>query len=187
MRTKTGAPESAGFNSSEFQTWLERLRLDVMSLFSSPAITGLLDISSSGAGQIKFPATQNASSNANTLDDYEEGTWTPTDGSGASLSFTTVSANYIKIGGTYWASFGLTFPATASGAGVQINGLPFTTGSTSDKTQGFIGYTDSTSAIRAITAVSGTNVQIFTGAGASTTNVQMTTNILRCQMGLQVF
>ena len=32
---------------------------------------------SSGTG-IAFPATQNASSDANTLDDYEEGTWTPT-------------------------------------------------------------------------------------------------------------
>ena len=26
---------------------------------------------------IIFPATQNASSDVNTLDDYEEGTWTP--------------------------------------------------------------------------------------------------------------
>ena len=34
-------------------------------------------IPSSGTG-ITFPATQSASSNANTLDDYEEGTWTPT-------------------------------------------------------------------------------------------------------------
>jgi hypothetical protein len=33
--------------------------------------------STSGAG-ITFPATQSASSDANTLDDYEEGTWTPT-------------------------------------------------------------------------------------------------------------
>jgi len=32
---------------------------------------------SSGTG-ITFPATQSASSNANTLDDYEQGTWTPT-------------------------------------------------------------------------------------------------------------
>jgi hypothetical protein len=33
--------------------------------------------STSGAG-ITFPATQSASSNVNTLDDYEEGSWTPT-------------------------------------------------------------------------------------------------------------
>ena len=33
--------------------------------------------SATGTG-IAFPATQSASSDANTLDDYEEGTWTPT-------------------------------------------------------------------------------------------------------------
>ena len=32
--------------------------------------------SASGAG-ISFPATQSTSTDANTLDDYEEGTWTP--------------------------------------------------------------------------------------------------------------
>ena len=32
--------------------------------------------STSGAG-ITFPATQSASTDANTLDDYEEGSWTP--------------------------------------------------------------------------------------------------------------
>jgi len=35
-----------------------------------------------GSG-VAFPATQSASANANTLDDYEEGTWTPADTSGA--------------------------------------------------------------------------------------------------------
>lgn len=45
------------------------------------ALSGQLDLGSTG--QIVFPATQNASSNANTLDDYEEGTWTPTVGSSA--------------------------------------------------------------------------------------------------------
>jgi hypothetical protein len=33
--------------------------------------------SASGTG-ITFPATASASTDANTLDDYEEGTWTPT-------------------------------------------------------------------------------------------------------------
>lgn len=49
-------------------------------------------------GQIQFPATQNPSSNANTLDDYEEGTFTP------SLSFATpgdLAITYGSRGGTY--------------------------------------------------------------------------------------
>lgn len=40
--------------------------------------TGLIDASGAAAGQVKFPATQNASSNANTLDDYVEGSYTAT-------------------------------------------------------------------------------------------------------------
>lgn len=55
-------------------------------------------------GGIKFPATQNPSSDANTLDDYEEGTWTPTcyDQSGSLLTAGThyfvQSARYVKVG-----------------------------------------------------------------------------------------
>ena len=44
--------------------------------------------STSGSG-ITFPATASASSNANTLDDYEEGTWTPTLGGTATYNFQT--------------------------------------------------------------------------------------------------
>jgi hypothetical protein len=50
--------------------------------------------STSGAG-ITFPATQSASSNANTLDDYEEGTFTATIGYDGG-SFTASSAQYTK-------------------------------------------------------------------------------------------
>ena len=87
--------------------------------------TGLLDISAATAGQIRFPATQNASSNANTLDDYEEGTWTPTDLSGAGLSLSVSFAHYAKVGRVVTACFYITFPATGSGAAANIS-LPFT-------------------------------------------------------------
>jgi len=36
------------------------------------AVVGLTDLSNAASGQIKFPATQNASADANTLDDYDE-------------------------------------------------------------------------------------------------------------------
>ena len=80
--------------------------------------------SASGSG-ISFPASQSASSNANTLDDYEEGTWTPTDGSGAGLSFTGVEATYTKIGRFAFFEFQVTYPSTVSGADTRINGFPF--------------------------------------------------------------
>jgi hypothetical protein len=50
-------------------------------------------------GQIKFPATSRPSSNENTLDDYQEGTWTPTVGGLTNTSGVTVTkATYTKIG-----------------------------------------------------------------------------------------
>jgi hypothetical protein len=52
----------------------------------------------SGAG-ITFPATQSASTDANTLDDYEEGTWTPAQGGGLTVVGTfSSSGSYTKIG-----------------------------------------------------------------------------------------
>ena len=79
---------------------------------------------SSGAG-ITFPAAQSASSDANTLDDYEEGTWTPSDGSGAGLVFTVNSATYLKVGKLVFVNMYLIYPATASTASAAIAGLPF--------------------------------------------------------------
>ena len=58
--------------------------------------------SASGAG-ITFPATQSASSDANTLDDYEEGTFTPTltnDGFTRTYNGTYTAGNYVKVGRT---------------------------------------------------------------------------------------
>lgn len=60
----------------------------------SPA--ALVDISGASAGQIKFPSTQNASSNANTLDDYVESSFTGTlTGTSGPLTGT---ITYTKIG-----------------------------------------------------------------------------------------
>jgi hypothetical protein len=79
---------------------------------------------SSGTG-VTFPATQNASSDANTLDDYEEGTWTPTDTSGAGLTFTTNGARYIKIGTFVYVQAYFNFPTNSNGSIMQFGGLPF--------------------------------------------------------------
>lgn len=87
---------------------------------------------SSFGGNIKFPATQAASADANTLDDYEEGTWTPeltfaTPGDLAK-TYAVLAADYEKIGRQVRAHFLIVTSAftwtTASGA-LQITGLPF--------------------------------------------------------------
>ena len=84
--------------------------------------------SSSGSG-ITFPATQSASSDANTLDDYEEGTWTPTQGAGLTVVGSFSSAGkYVKIGKqvtVHWSVSGSTSVAAAS-ANIICGGAPFT-------------------------------------------------------------
>lgn len=97
------------------------------------AITaGLFSVNSAGlvttSGQIKFPATQNASADPNTLDDYEEGTFTPivygmgTEGVG---TYSTQSGIYTKLGRD--VNFIITLAWSAhTGVGVmRVKGLPF--------------------------------------------------------------
>lgn len=80
--------------------------------------------SASGAG-ITFPATQSASTNANTLDDYEEGSWTPTDASGAGLTFSAAYGYYIKVGKMVYVQAKIIYPSTGSSANNSLGGLPF--------------------------------------------------------------
>jgi hypothetical protein len=77
----------------------------------------------SGAG-ITFPAIQSASSNANTLDDYEEGTWTPAYQFVSGV--TTQDARYVKIGLFVLVMFRFTWTGGSSGA-ITVT-LPFTAG-----------------------------------------------------------
>lgn len=84
--------------------------------------------STSGAG-ITFPATQSASSNANTLDDYEEGTFEPTltaSGGGAPGTYGTRGASYTKIGRFVYVTLQIVnfSKGTLSGT-LSVGGLPF--------------------------------------------------------------
>jgi hypothetical protein len=134
----------------------------------------------SGLG-IAFPATQSMSSDANTLDDYEEGTWTVTDGSGAGLSFSTSTGTYTKIGSMVYFAFDITYPSTASGAAAKVL-LPFTiagapTGGASGALGGaFITYTGSNQVITGGYLLAGTAGMIYyTSAGPTVSNANLST------------
>lgn len=114
-------------NPIRFSAGLSRASSNMVLSSTGLAVTGLLDLSAATSGQIKFPATQNASADANTLDDYEEGTWTPTDASGAGLSITGTDCKYTKVGRLVTLSGNLAYPVTASGANAKV-AVPFTPG-----------------------------------------------------------
>jgi hypothetical protein len=88
--------------------------------------------SASGSG-ISFPATQSASSDANTLDDYEEGTFSPSfsgsGGSAGAAAIAAVSGRYTKTGRI--VTVNLEFYITNKGSWTgdfRITNLPFTLG-----------------------------------------------------------
>jgi hypothetical protein len=95
-------------------------------VFSKLASTGTLTVDN-----IQFPATAVASANANNLDDYEEGTWTPTFTSGVNtLTITggTQTYRYTKIGRKVFIEINIensTVSGTAATGDQRIT-LPFT-------------------------------------------------------------
>jgi hypothetical protein len=100
--------------------------------------------STSGTG-ITFPTTQNASSDVNTLDDYEEGTFTPVlnrDGTSPTVTYTDRQGRYTKVGNVVTVSISVVAASVSSaGSGnTTITGLPFANGSTTYTGQGAIGY-----------------------------------------------
>jgi len=83
--------------------------------------------STSGAG-ITFPATQSASSDANTLDDYEQGTWTVglTAGTSGTITTNTETGSYTKIGRQVTVNAYITVASVSSPVGLlRMTGLPF--------------------------------------------------------------
>jgi len=79
-------------------------------------------VPNAGTG-ITFPATQSASSNANTLDDYEEGAWTPSIGGTATYSLQ--QGVYTKIGRIVVLAGVLQVNSLGTGSVNTISGLPF--------------------------------------------------------------
>jgi hypothetical protein len=87
--------------------------------------------STSGAG-ITFPASQSASTDANTLDDYEEGTFTPTIFGGTTAGTTTYSSqngSYTKIGRMVVFVVDVEWTGQTGTGSLTLGNLPFTCGS----------------------------------------------------------
>lgn len=151
--------------------------------FASLTVTGLIDISAAGAGQIKFPATQNPSSDANTMDDYEEGTWTPVDASGAGLTFSNAAGNYRKIGGMAVCVGRCDYPATASGAGAIVGGLPFMSNAGANN-YGVTTYSTATTALRCAADNGVAQLRFYDSAGSPLTNLALSGAVNIFEVGL---
>lgn len=85
---------------------------------------------------VQFPATQNASSDVNTLDDYEEGTLTPGisfGGGTTGITYTTRTGSYTKIGNRVFVNGYILLSSKGSATGsARITGLSFTSRNNDD-------------------------------------------------------
>jgi hypothetical protein len=136
-----------------------------------------------GAGGIAFPATAVAVADANTLDDYEEGTWTPTLTPATSGTITLNSPNacgYTKIGRLVTVN-GLIDTASVSapvGASVNFNNLPFASNATGTQRSAgtAIGFALSSGTVIGASAIT-----------SSTTSFVVFINASLFQLGSQVY
>jgi hypothetical protein len=91
-----------------------------------------LNSATAPASGIEFPATQVASASANNLDDYEEGTFTPSiafGGASVGITYFDRQGNYVKIGKQVTCTIYLAMTNVGTSVGnATIEGLPFTSG-----------------------------------------------------------
>lgn len=88
------------------------------------------------SGEINFPDVFIDAADVNSLDDYEEGTWTPTigdsslDGTGEGQTYSVQVGRYIKVGQLVHIQFLIVMTSIGTltaGEGCRLLGLPFTT------------------------------------------------------------
>jgi hypothetical protein len=141
LRIKTGSGFVALDNPSSGALAFQVSGTERMRVNSGAPILCLAGGNTSATGTgIAFPATQSASSDANTLDDYEEGTWTPTAFGQSSAGTTTYLSRggyYIKTGRFVFLKGSIAISAMTGTGNLRIGGLPFTQQS-SDSSMGFI-------------------------------------------------
>jgi hypothetical protein len=118
-------------NTGGSATYTEAMRINSASnvTLQKNISVGAATPTTSGTG-ITFPSIQSASTNTNTLDDYEEGTFTPAltfGGAAVGLTYTTQLGKYVKIGGYVWFFINIVVNDNGSSSGsALITGLPYT-------------------------------------------------------------
>jgi hypothetical protein len=100
-----------------------------LALGKDAALTSTAGVVGFPGGKLSFPAAQQASSDANTFDDYEEGTFTPAfASSGATFSYNSQVGTYVKTGQD--VEFEINIVLNTSGNvltanALTVTGLPF--------------------------------------------------------------
>lgn len=121
---------------------------------------------------VDFSATPNTGT-SELFDDYEEGTWTPTDASGAGLTFSTAVGRYTKIGRVVSVQIQVIYPATLDVSAAKIGNFPFVAASAPTAQGSSFGYTNGSGATALLINASASIIEIYNAAGSAVTNAGM--------------
>lgn len=144
---------------------------------------------------VNFPGAQDASADVNTLDDYEEGTFTPTWTPATTGSFTigynsSTTGNYVKVGSKVYVQGHVHVTTFTSGTGtgqMGISGLPFTAGTQAH--QGVFYLSNTTSGYRGAFFAQVTTATAVARAllKVATTGPSSLLNLADCSTGANFF
>ena len=108
--------------------------------------------------------------NNETLDHFEEGTWTPTQATiGSWASGAAIDGKYQRVGNWVTASFIVKYASNGSGHAASIDGLPFSNNNSggSYKQGGFVSYTTNSNVSSFLIENGGSRIYIYTNSGST--------------------
>jgi len=124
---------------------------------------------------VVFGPASGSSVSSQTLDEYEEGTWTP---AAAGLSLSSVSANYTRVGDMVHYGFTVTLPTTTATTHLKFTGLPYSVGT--DIFGGSLIFTSSSvTAVQAICVSASNDLQLYKAGSAFATYADFNGSIFR--------
>jgi len=140
---------------------------------NGPVLVGTATSNASGAklqtsDGLTFPVSQVASADANTLDDYEEGTFTPTvigSSTAGTASYTVQVGSYTKIGQQVTVQLNVVYSGGTGTGNLNISGLPFTCANVANRF--FVG-----SLVLESVTTTALN-QAYCGVGANTASIDL--------------
>jgi hypothetical protein len=142
---------------------------------------------------VQFPATQVPSADPNTLDDYEEGTFTPGvafGGASTGITYTLTNGNYTKVGNRVDFRLYILMSNKGTATGVAtITGLPFSSVGGGSMYQSSAPYTSGTSGLTSnvigLIASSSSSILLYMGTDSKTqpTNANFTNATEICVSG----
>jgi hypothetical protein len=152
-------------------------------LSAAPTLSGNVTLSTGNlvvadTKGIDFSATPGTGT-SELFDDYEEGTWTPTDTSGAGLTLTVNNANYTKIGRLVYFALDISYPITVNPNAMQIGNFPF---AITQDAGASIGYTTFSPGTQTFAQISSSINAVRLQTSGGTTYANSTMSNLRFQI-----